>query len=206
MTSKMTVVELKKLCKQKGIKGYSKLNKAQLIQKCKGSASPKKPSPKKPSPKKPRPKKISKPNNDIYYILAYRNDIFGFFHDPEKIVEVLERLNYLHLKDKMVIGKNTYGNILRNEGDLIYKPVLRFRTIKGKKDVIEDKIYEAIRQLPKLKKTNKKYIMIGYDDNYRLFSDKKSSDDFAKVTKPLSKYMFEVTTGDMNDIIPDDDE
>jgi hypothetical protein len=97
-------------------------------------------------------------------------------------------------------------NILRNEGDLIYKPVLRFRTIKGKKDVIEDKIYEAIRQLPKLKKTNKKYIMIGYDDNYRLFSDKKSSDDFAKVTKPLSKYMFEVTTGDMNDIIPDDDE
>ena len=60
MSKKITVVELKKICKRKGIKGYSKMKKATLLKHCKKSPSPKKPSPKKPSPAKKSPKKSPK--------------------------------------------------------------------------------------------------------------------------------------------------
>lgn len=53
-----TVLELRKICKAKKIKGYSKLRKAELIKKCLGS--PKNPTPKKSikrPPRKPTKKK-----------------------------------------------------------------------------------------------------------------------------------------------------
>jgi len=37
-----TVAEMKKMCKAKGIKGYSKMTKAQLYKKCLGKSPPKK--------------------------------------------------------------------------------------------------------------------------------------------------------------------
>jgi hypothetical protein len=42
MSSQLSVAELRKLCKQKGIKGYSKLRKAELIKLCMKSKTPKK--------------------------------------------------------------------------------------------------------------------------------------------------------------------
>ena len=36
MSAKYTVVELRKICKSKGIKGYSKMKKAELLKHCVG--------------------------------------------------------------------------------------------------------------------------------------------------------------------------
>jgi DNA ligase-1 len=51
--TKHTVVELRKICKEKGIKGYSKLKKSELIKLCLTPSKPKTPTPK---PKTPTPK------------------------------------------------------------------------------------------------------------------------------------------------------
>jgi len=40
MSKKLSVVDLKKICKQKGVKGYSKMTKAQLEKACLGSVKP----------------------------------------------------------------------------------------------------------------------------------------------------------------------
>jgi len=45
MSKTYTVAELKKICKEKGIKGYSKMNKSQLMKQCTGSKTPAKKSP-----------------------------------------------------------------------------------------------------------------------------------------------------------------
>jgi hypothetical protein len=56
MSKKYTVIQLKKICKEKGIKGYSKMKKAELMKHCldKKSVSPRK-SPLQKQKKSPRP-------------------------------------------------------------------------------------------------------------------------------------------------------
>ena len=62
-----TLVELKNMCKRKGIKGYSKLNKKQLEKLVK--KAPKKKAPKKKAPKKKAPKKkVTKGGSDFLHL------------------------------------------------------------------------------------------------------------------------------------------
>ena len=82
-----TVPELKKLCKDSGIKGYSKLNKANLL-----SILGKSPAPRSPSKKSPKksPKKVSKfkrqsPVKRVYnviFAIKYRRDTDSSEADP----------------------------------------------------------------------------------------------------------------------------
>lgn len=55
MSKNYTVVQLTKICKEKGIKGYSKLNKAQLMKQCLDSKTPVKKTPKSKTPAKKTP-------------------------------------------------------------------------------------------------------------------------------------------------------
>jgi len=55
MSKNYTVVQLVKICKEKGIKGYSNMNKSQLMKHCLGSKTPVKKTPKSKTPAKKTP-------------------------------------------------------------------------------------------------------------------------------------------------------
>ena len=85
-----TVKELKKMCKEKGIKGYSRWKKAELMENCYDTPKPKTPKRKKRKIKTPKPEKLS----DIFPEQGIVNIIDGYVKDMEKL-EIIEKSQIL---------------------------------------------------------------------------------------------------------------
>ncbi len=112
MSRKYTVVELKKICKTKGIKGYSRMKKAELMKHClKKTPSPQK---KKIVKKKKSPKKRSSPrgvlDSDVMGIIT------GFAKEDESmkkrrvILKEASKKLKKHIKDKRDFNKEITDN------------------------------------------------------------------------------------------------
>jgi hypothetical protein len=161
MSKKYTVVELKKICKSKGIKGYGKMRKAELLKVClkiNKSKTPNKlekcleenkrlnkllnkPKPKTPKSKTPKSKTPKKINKDS---VEYFNNFFNeYLSDMQFNKELIIELFRRQVKGlKMNMDESDLKKILKKNKKLLFKKYNKSKTMKFRSytyDVKKDK-------------------------------------------------------------------
>ena len=113
MSTNLTVPELKELCKEKGIKGYSKLNKPELIKLCLKTKAPAKRTSKAPAKRtsKAPAKRTSKKELNIENLLQdpveYANNI-----TIAELVKLLKKLSDLYYNtDEPLVDDNVFDDL-----------------------------------------------------------------------------------------------
>jgi len=125
MSKKYTVAELKKICKEKGIKGYSKLKKAELMKHCLKTKTPIK----KIQNKKVNEKKIRKILEEYSTIeepekKTYKKIISSMKKDKDEMIDwefLLEDSIKKLKKDDLEYIWNTFKKNFKNQGIKIPK-------------------------------------------------------------------------------------
>ncbi len=150
MSKKYTVVELKKICKSKGIKGYSKMKKAELMKHCLKSKSPAKSPPKKISKKKivKKPKTYS----DVLMMYMIPNQQYSF----DDIMDLM-REYYIPPKSKYVFDiDNKSSYVIAAMKKIIKKGQMIQHLTPGVRTKYVGHYYEIKSKSPQKKKTPKR--------------------------------------------------
>tara|TARA_B100001971_G_C18106058_1_gene491563 strand:- start:52 stop:930 length:879 start_codon:yes stop_codon:yes gene_type:complete len=170
---KYTVIELKKMCKHKGIKGYSKLRKKELMKKCLGLPPPSE------TPKKKKKRLTEKYKKTIKENITKLLDDYTKFKKREGVftIETEESYEYLGsrvyavfshkkpMKKKIKAYLNRIGLKKYDIEIVTLSYDSRDRLIKKKQ--IEKYMYEP--QRPDLSKYTKEYIMKKYKSLHKPF-------------------------------------
>lgn len=154
MSKKYTVAELKKICKEKGIKGYGKLKKEQLMKHCLKEKTPAKKTPVKKTPAKKTPVKKSPSVKSI--VKKMPKDLKGIIKGMVKDVEItdekretLYNVIYTYKQNKSANVKRLVNYIIkltRKKGygkDIIpeLKPLMEKAKVQ---DITPEKLYKII--------------------------------------------------------------
>ena len=143
---KMTVKQLKKMCKEKGIKSYSKLNKEELIKKCSKSL---------------KSKSLKKSNKTLSDIIPEKG-IVDIIYQMKKEMEQIETIdvkvldNLLELLKKEITFFDTYD---LHPQDYLDFDLRRYNAKKAKAQIVNRFKYTSTSDfLVELRKLIKKYI------------------------------------------------
>ncbi len=206
MSKKYTVVELKKICKSKGIKGYSKLRKAELMKHCLKSKSPAKKSPpkkiKKKIVKKKKPKKkiikkipINKKNMDsLKSIQTSVRRIVSKYSDKSPDLIIKDATKRLKDQDDKINSGNTLTILIMLS--YLLKKHKNEMNFAGKKDFIkllDDFHKKKIKDEDIQESDYSIFIELGFGDvaePLQIYFDKDFKEKLAGFKKSKKRFTF----------------